>query len=132
MKKYKKEDEGMNIIFQITEEDMQKGTWVLDEVGRLAGLLSGALPEKPVSENKETAGNAERETITPEQPNVPAVDENYRVEVRKTLAELNKKAGKNIASELIKGFGAEKLTEVTLTDLPALMEKAKEALSNAG
>lgn len=122
----------MNIIFQITEKDMQKGTWVLDEVGRLAELLSGTLPEKPVSENKETAGNTEQETITPEQPNVPAVDENYRVEVRKTLAELNKKAGKNIASELIKGFGAEKLTEVTLTDLPALMEKAKEALSNAG
>ena len=51
------------------------------------------------------------------------------MEVRKTLAQLNKKVGKNIASELIKGFGVDKLTEVALADLPALMSKAKEALN---
>ena len=55
--------------------------------------------------------------------------EDFRVEVRKTLAQLNKKVGKNIASELIKGFGVDKLTEVALADLPALMSKAKEALN---
>lgn len=38
----------MNIVLQITEKDMQKGAWVLDEVGRLAGLLSGtAKPDEP-------------------------------------------------------------------------------------
>lgn len=58
----------------------------------------------------------------------PGVTEDFRVEVRKTLAQLNKKVGKNVASELIKGFGVDKLTEVALSDLPALMSKAKEAL----
>jgi len=34
-----------------------------------------------------------------------------------------------MASDLIKEFGVEKLTEVALSDLPALMDKAKEALN---
>nr|DAH43195.1 MAG TPA: hypothetical protein [Caudoviricetes sp.] len=57
------------------------------------------------------------------------VDESFRVKVRKTLAALNKKTGKNTASELIHGFGVAKLTEVELKDLPALMQKAEEALN---
>lgn len=59
----------------------------------------------------------------------PAVTEDFRVEVRKTLAQLNKKTGGNEAKELIKGFGVSKLTEVKLEDLPALMEKAQAALN---
>lgn len=59
----------------------------------------------------------------------PAVTEDFRVEVRKTLAQLNKKTGGNEAKELIKTFGVSKLTEVKLEDLPALMEKAQEALN---
>ena len=62
-------------------------------------------------------------------PKKPEVSEDFRVEVRKTLAKLNKKVGKNMASDLIKEFGVEKLTEVALSDLPALMDKAKEALN---
>ncbi|WP_455500927.1 hypothetical protein [Gemmiger sp.] len=57
------------------------------------------------------------------------IDESFRVQVRKTLATLNKKTGKNTASELIHGFGVDKLTEVALEDLPALMQKAEEALN---
>ena len=45
------------------------------------------------------------------------------------MAALNKKTGKNTASELIHGFGVAKLTEVELKDLPALMQKAEEALN---
>lgn len=56
----------------------------------------------------------------------PEVDESYRVEVRKVLAALNKKTGENTASKLIKEFGVDKLTDVKLADLPALMAKAKE------
>lgn len=59
----------------------------------------------------------------------PKVDESFRVKVRKTLATLNKKTGKNTASELIHGFNVDKLTEVALEDLPALMAKAEEALN---
>ena len=55
----------------------------------------------------------------------PAVTEDFRVEVRKALAQLNKSTGGNVAKELIKEFGCSKLTEVKLEDLPALMEKVK-------
>ena len=70
-----------------------------------------------------------KEPATPETAAVPAVTEDFRVEVRKALAQLNKKTGGNDAKELIKGFGVSKLTEVKLEDLPALMEKAQEALN---
>ena len=56
----------------------------------------------------------------------PAVTEDYRVEVRKFLAKLNKQTGKNTAKELISQFGVGSLKDVALADLPALMEKAKE------
>ena len=74
---------------------------------------------------KETSTEAE----APKKAAVPAVTEDFRVEVRKTLAQLNKKTGGNEAKELIKTFGVSKLTEVKLEDLPALMEKAQEALN---
>lgn len=60
---------------------------------------------------------------------VPFVTEDYRVEVRKFLAKLNKKTGQNTAKELIQQFGASKLTDVKLEDLPALMAKAEEAFN---
>lgn len=56
------------------------------------------------------------------------IDESYRVEVRKTLAALNKKTGENTASQLIKGFGVDKLTEVPLDKLQDLMEQAMARL----
>ena len=58
-----------------------------------------------------------------------AVTEDYRVDVRKFLAKLNKQTGKNTAKELIQQFGATKLTDVKLEDLPALMTKAEEAFN---
>ena len=65
----------------------------------------------------------------PEETAAPAVTEDYRVEVRKFLAKLNKQTGKNTAKELIQQFGASKLTDVKLEDLPALMVKAEEAFN---
>lgn len=79
--------------------------------------------EKPQEEK------ASRPDEAPEKEDSPEISEDFRVEVRKALAKLNKKVGKNMASKLIKGFGVEKLTEVALADLPALMDKAKEALN---
>lgn len=64
-----------------------------------------------------------------EETAAPAVTEDYRVEVRKFLAKLNKQTGKNTAKELIQQFGATKLTDVKLEDLPALMAKAEEAFN---
>lgn len=71
---------------------------------------------------------ASAEAETPKKaaaPAAPAVTEDFRVEVRKALAQLNKSTGGNVAKELIKEFGCSKLTEVKLEDLPALMEKVK-------
>lgn len=65
----------------------------------------------------------------PAEEAAPAVTEDYRVEVRKFLAKLNKQTGKNTAKELIQQFGATKLTDVKLEDLPALMAKAEEAFN---
>lgn len=81
-------------------------------------------PKKAEKPQEEDAGQSDE---APEKEG--EVSEEFRVEVRKTLAKLNKKVGKNMASELIKEFGVEKLTEVSLSDLPALMDKAKEALN---
>lgn len=80
-----------------------------------------AAPESP--EPEDTAPFEEK----PAEAAAPAATEDYRVEVRKFLAKLNKQTGKNTAKELISQFGAGKLTDVKLEDLPALMEKAKEA-----
>lgn len=85
--------------------------------------------EKPAPEDAGQPDEAPEKEEAPEAPAAPEVDEDFRVEVRKALAKLNKKVGKNMASELIKEFGVEKLTEVALADLPALMDKAKEALN---
>ena len=81
-------------------------------------------PEAPQAEKPQ-----EEDAGQPDEAPAPEVSEDFRVEVRKTLAKLNKKVGKNMASDLIKEFGVEKLTEVALSDLPALMDKAKEALN---
>ena len=98
-------------------------------------------PEAPKEKDQKKDAKAQEDTQAPAEddlmedtpapgtPTAPEVTEDFRVEVRKTLAQLNKKVGKNIASELIKGFGVDKLTEVALADLPALMSKAKEALN---
>lgn len=58
----------------------------------------------------------------------PKLSEDLRTEARAVLAKLNKKAGKNMAKELISELGAKKLSDVPLEDIPGLLEKAKEAL----
>ena len=68
---------------------------------------------------------ASTEAEAPKKAAAPAVTEDFRVEVRKALAQLNKATGGNVAKEIIKEFGCSKLTEVKLEDLPALMEKVK-------
>lgn len=84
---------------------------------------------KPKKNPKKAEKPQEEDAGQPDEAPAPEVSEDFRVEVRKTLAKLNKKVGKNMASDLIKEFGVEKLTEVALSDLPALMDKAKEALN---
>lgn len=54
-----------------------------------------------------------------------------RVECKKVLADLNKATGTNTASDLLHDYGAKKLSDVRNLYLPALLEEAKEALSDA-
>lgn len=79
------------------------------------------LKAEAIQEGFESAEDA------PFEEKAPAVTEDFRVEVRKALAKLNKQTGKNTAKELITGIGYTKLTNVPLEKLPELMEKVKEA-----
>ena len=89
----------------------------------VAAVLKAEADKKPAEKKEAPAKKAEEPAAA-----APEVDEKYRIEVRKVLAELNKKTGENIASKLIKDLGKDKLTDVALSDLPALMAKAKEQL----
>ena len=71
----------------------------------------------------------EKKIEAEEKKEEPKVDESFRVEVRKVLSKLNKKTGQNTAHDLIQTFGVAKLTDMALSDLPALMKKAEEALN---
>lgn len=79
-------------------------------------------PEAPAEAPKQE----EEPVQAPEAPAQPSVD---RVALRKLLANLNKKTGENTASKLIKEFGVDKFTDMKDEDLPALMQKAEEALN---
>lgn len=88
------------------------------------------LPEvmnEPQPEEKTETAPQEK----PEELPWTEVSEEFRVEVRKTLAKLNKTLGGNKAKELVQKHGADKLTNVPLAELPALMKEAEEALKNA-
>ena len=62
----------------------------------------------------------------------PKITEDFRVEVRKLLAKVNKQTGTNTASDMIKEItGKDKLTQVPLEMLPELKKRAEEVL-NAG
>ena len=87
----------------------------------------GATPEE-MEEKAEEPEKPKKEKAKKEpEPDFDAI----RVECRKVLAELNQVTGKNTASEIIKGHGCKKLSEVEDMFLPALLEEAKEALQDA-
>lgn len=78
-------------------------------------------PHAPKKNTKKT------EKAAPAEAEPAEVTEDFRIVVRKQLAALNKKCGYNRAAELIKELtGKNKLTEVNLSDLPKVMDHAKE------
>lgn len=88
----------------------------------------GATPEEMKTIEAEEPEKPEKPKAKKEpEPDFDAI----RVECRKVLAELNQVTGKNTASEIIKGHGCKKLSEVEDMFLPALLEEAKEALQDA-
>lgn len=108
-----------------------------DEFLAFAGLSSAepaARAEEPVkAEPAKEEPKGVEEPAVQEQPaeELPFKEEEKTVDitvVRKTLTKLNKAVGRNVAKDLIKEFGASKLTDVAATDLPALLKKAEEML----
>lgn len=82
-------------------------------------------PHAPKKNTKKTEKAAPAEAEPAPEP--AEVTEDFRIVVRKQLAALNKKCGYNRAAELIKELtGKNKLTEVNLSDLPKVMDHAKE------
>lgn len=107
------------------EDKPEAGDWTPGGGGYDDSIVNPATGKKYEEEEAEQPAPEKAEA----EQQADEVDESFRVKVRKTLAALNKKTGKNTASELIHGFGVAKLTEVELKDLPALMQKAEEALN---
>jgi len=95
-----------------------------------AKAATRALASQEAPEGFKPEENPPFEEKAKEEP-AQAVTEDFRIGVRKTLAGLNKKAGKNMARDLIEDLGVDtgKLSDVALEDLPKLMEAAKEALN---
>ncbi len=86
-----------------------------------------AAPEPTPAPDPEPAPEPAPEPVS--EPKQVTVTEDFRAEVRHVLHELNKqKNSKTAATDIIKTFGVARLTDVPLSDLPALMDKAKEAL----
>lgn len=106
-----------NFTPKILAEAKEKQKELIEKTAEIAP--AEPLPEDPVEsapfEEKKQAG--------------PKINETYRVEVRRTLAELNKKLTGNPAKSLIAETGYKRLTDVPLELLPGIMEKAKEALN---
>lgn len=77
-------------------------------------------PEVPFDEGPMPAPEPEKKAET------PAVSESMRTTIRKALADLNKKAGENVAKTLINQAGYKKLTDIPLEKLPELADLIKE------
>lgn len=93
--------------------------------------VAAETPEAPKPEKKPKKAEkpAEKPAEAPEEKpaEAPAVTTE---QVRKLLADLNKKAGKNIAKELIRQVGYKKLTDVPEEALPTLQCLVEEEAKN--
>lgn len=114
---------------KLTTDDVLAATVGYEKPKKKKTGAPAADPEpEPKTEPEPAPAPAEPEPEPAPAPTVEVTDE-YKLKVRQALHELNKKTGKNTATELIKSFGVSKFTEMAPADLPALMAKAEEALN---
>lgn len=118
----------INRVTGATPEEVQEGAQEPQEAPEAPKPKKNTKKaEKPAPAAAEPVEEAEDEPGS----SAPAVTEDFRVEVRRQLAALNKKTGYNRAAEIIKeqtGVKA-KLTEVALADLPKIMDAVKAELA---
>lgn len=77
-------------------------------------------PEVPFEEGPMPEPEPAPEPEPEKKAETPAVSESMRTKLRKDLADLNKKAGENVAKALINQVGYKKLTDIPLEKLPEL------------
>ena len=131
----------ITVVFDSLEEFQKHMT-----TGRMSTIITpegvtiaqeGVIPcsaEKPQEDTQEPVQEAAAAPEEPKAEKKPKEDpkpaegptEDDRVKIRKQLADLNKKAGKNVAKELIQQVGAKKLTDVPLGALPTLQNLIDE------
>lgn len=96
----------------------------LDDLAAFAEQLAAELEpvDTPPAESPDNNDMAEGYAAVPDAPD--EINEDYRIEVRRALAALNKAAGGNIAKDIVKAAaGVERLTEVPLDKLPDVMRE---------
>ena len=118
----------MGITIEFSDfEDMRTSVLKMAELFRREQPVPAVVTTPALVKAEPEEAKAEPEAVKAEQE----ITEDFRVEVRKVLAQL-KKRGNDVPKGLIREIGgAERLPDVPLEKLPALMEKAKEVL-NAG
>lgn len=115
----------MNIVLQITEKDLQKGSWVKEEVLRIAERLAGAEPAEP---EKDSHQAPLPETPAPE-PVAPAAEPGIGIEdVRAAIVKVSKKHGTERAKEILRKFGVENLSALEAAHYAAALAEAEAAL----
>lgn len=118
----------INRVTGATPEEVQEGAQEPQEAPEAPKPKKNTKKaEKPAPAAAEPAEEAEDAPAA----SAPVVTEDFRVEVRRQLAALNKKTGYNRAAEIIKEqTGVEaKLTKVALADLPKIMDAVKAELA---
>lgn len=96
-----------------------------EELHRIAQEVAQNTQES-AQKPQESAQNTQESAQKPQE----SAPEPVKIEtVRKALADLNKKTGKNLAKELIGQLGYSRLTDVPQEKLPELLAKAEEVLN---
>lgn len=127
----------------VTFDSMDEMLRYMDMRGRVQTTFTDFTPEeiKRINDERESKqpgpepAEAEPEKLPDEPEKAPEevkteITEDFRVEVRKTLAALNKLQAGNPAKALIAETGYKRLTDVPLELLPGLMQKAEEAMNH--
>lgn len=110
----------MNIVFQITEKDMQKGPWVREEIIRLAERLAGTEAAPMPWDVQEKPKPAAPEPLSEPEVSIE--------EVRAAIAKVSRKHGAERAKAILRKFGAENLSALAAEHYAAAMKEAEEAL----
>jgi hypothetical protein len=127
----------------VTFDSMDEMLRYMDMRGQVQTTFTDFTPEeiKRINDERESKqpdpepAEAEPEKLPDEPEKAPEevkteITEDFRVEVRKTLAALNKLQAGNPAKALIAETGYKRLTDVPLELLPGLMQKAEEAMNH--